>query len=52
MIRLADQDELREALAANALAHASSQSWNTIFDRLLRDYRFVLDKYSDTVQTA
>lgn len=52
MIRLADQDELREALAANALAHASSQSWNTIFDRLLGDYRFVLDKYSDTVQTA
>jgi len=50
--KLADDSRLRETLAANALAHAATKSWSSIFDQLVRDYDFVLEKNRANLQVS
>ena len=44
MKRLYEEDGVRRALSANALAHARKQTWAAVFERQFAVYREVLDK--------
>jgi glycosyltransferase involved in cell wall biosynthesis len=50
--KLADDSRLREILASNAQAHAATKSWSSIFDQLVRDYDFVLEKNRANLQVS
>ena len=47
IIRLIEDTQLRESLAANAREHSAMKSWSRIFDQLVTDYGTVLEKNSN-----
>ncbi|KJS90102.1 glycosyltransferase, partial [Desulfosporosinus sp. BICA1-9] len=43
IIKLAEDKQFIESLAANAREHAATKSWSYIFDQLVSDYSSVLE---------
>lgn len=47
IIRLIEDQQLKETLAANAREHSAVKSWSRIFDQLVLDYSLVQEKSSN-----